>query len=200
MSHLNVTKLILTLVTLGLAVAATACRGETSAETPILLERNMFQQQRYNPQARSNFFADGRSMRKPVEHTFAREMDPSSEISNGEIGNGTGYVLSVPTEVVSQLGGMGKAVDRGEQRYNIYCVPCHDRAGSGQGTAVKRGMAAPPSLIDERVRHMPDGQLFATIGRGVRNMPAYNYSIPVSDRWAIVTYVRALEISQAGEQ
>jgi hypothetical protein len=60
-------------------------------------------------------------------------------------------------------------------------------------------MIAPPSLYEDRVKHMPDGQLFATISHGVRNMPAYNYSIPVNDRWAIVSYVRALELSQAGE-
>ena len=59
---------------------------------------------------------------------------------------------------------------------------------------------AHPSLHDERIRHMPDGQLFATVSRGVRNMPAYNYSIPTQDRWAIVSYVRALEINQTGEQ
>jgi hypothetical protein len=194
------------LAALGLVFAAAACRGETSAEPPLAPIRNMFQQQRYNPQARSNFFADGRTMRKPVEHTFAREMNPSAEISDGEMAEGTGYVMKVPPEMLSQLGGMVTAVDRGEQRYNIYCVPCHDRAGTGQGSVFVRsqknssGMVAPSNLNDDRIRHMPDGQLFATISHGVRNMPAYNYSIPVSDRWAIVTYVRALEISQTGEQ
>jgi hypothetical protein len=176
-----------------------ACRSETSAQAPIQPERNMFQQQRYNPQARSNFFEDHRTMRKPVEHTISREMNPDPEISDGELADGSGYVMSVPQPMLAQLGGLENAAKRGQDRFNVYCRPCHDGAGTGQGTVVKRGMAPPPSLHDDRVRHMPDGQLFATISRGVRNMPAYNYSIPVHDRWAIVSYVRALELSQAGE-
>jgi mono/diheme cytochrome c family protein len=183
-----------------LAAVGGACRSETSAQPPIVLERNMFYQQRYNPQSRSAFFADGRTMRKPVEHTIPREMEPAPEISDGELADGSGYVLSVPDGLVAQLGGMDAAVKRGQERFNVYCRPCHDGAGTGQGTVVKHGMAQPPSLHDPRIRHMPDGQLFASISHGVRNMPAYNYSIPVNDRWAIVSYVRALELSQAGEQ
>ena len=182
-----------------LAGAGVACRGESSAEPPIHIQRNMFHQQRYNPQARSAFFEDGRTMRKPVEHTVPQEMDPDPEVSNGELADGSGFVLSVPQPVLAQLGGLEAAAKRGADRYNIYCRPCHDGAGTGQGTVIKRGMAAPPSLHEDRIRHMPDGQLFATISRGVRNMPAYNYSIPVNDRWAIVSYVRALELSQVGE-
>ena len=80
----------------------------------------------------------------------------------------------------------------------LHALPRQHR--HGQGIVIKKGMVAPPSLHDERIRHMPDGQLFATISHGVRNMPAYSYSIPVDeDRWAIVSYVRALQLSQAGE-
>jgi hypothetical protein len=189
---------LLTLAAVG--GAGFGCRGETSSEPPIVPIRNMFHQQRYNPQARSNFFADGRTMRKPVEHTFAREMIIDAEIAQGEFPDGSGYVLATPAGVLSQLGGMDAAVHRGQERYNIYCRPCHDAAGTGKGTAVKRGMAAPPSLHEDRIRKMPDGQLFASISNGVRNMPAYSYSIPVHDRWAIVNYVRALELSQVGER
>ena len=183
-----------------LVAAAAGCRSETTALPPIQLERNMFHQARYNAQARSEFFADGRTMRKPVENTIPREMDPNPEISNGELADGSGYVLQLPDPILAQLGGMDHAIRRGQERYNIYCRPCHDGAGTGKGTVVKRGMAQPPSLHEERIRHMPDGQLFTSISRGVRNMPAYNYSNPVNDRWAIVSYVRALELSQAGEQ
>jgi hypothetical protein len=185
------------LCTLGQMISG--CRGETSAQPPIHLQRNMLQQQRYNPQARSHFFEDGRTMRTPVEHTIPREMNPDPEISDGELADGSGYVTSVPVQIISQLGGAEGAIKRGEERYNIYCRPCHDGAGTGQGTVIKKGMAQPPSLHDDRVRHIPDGQLFSTISHGVRNMPAYNYSIPVNDRWAIVSYVRALELSQVGE-
>lgn len=192
-------KLIHALLLVLVGIASTACRGQTSAQPPIMLERNMYQQQRYNPQAKSHFFEDGRSMRTPVEHTFAREMDPSAEVSNGELADGSGYVLAIPEAVLTQLGGMAAATDRGQQRYNIYCTPCHDGTGAGQGIVIKRGMVAPPTFHDDRMRHMPDGQLFATISHGVRNMPAYSYSIPVNDRWAIVSYVRALQLGQAGE-
>jgi hypothetical protein len=181
------------------SVMGAACRGETSAQPPIQPERNMFKQQRYNPQARSEFFADHRTMRVPVEHTVPREMIPDPEITDGELADGSGYVSTLPVQVVSQLGGLDASIKRGQDRFNIYCRPCHDGAGTGQGTVIKRGMAQPPSLHDDRVRHMPDGQMFATISHGVRNMPAYNYSIPVNDRWAIVSYVRALELSQVGE-
>lgn len=184
----------------GLTAAAVGCRSETSAQPPIMLERNMFQQQRYNPQARSKFFTDGRTMRTPVAHTQSRDFETAPEIADGELADGSGYVLSTPDSVVAQLGGIAGSVKRGQERYNIYCRPCHDATGAGHGTVIKRGMAQPPTFHDERVRHMPDGQLFATISHGVRNMPAYNYSIPVNDRWAIVSYVRALELSQAGEQ
>jgi mono/diheme cytochrome c family protein len=194
-----VNQLLRVLTVLVIAGVGTACRGETSAEAPFHIQRNMFHQQRYNPQARSAFFEDGRTMRKPVEHTIPQEMDPDPEISNGELADGSGYVQSVPQPVLAQLGGLESAAKRGNERYNIYCRPCHDGSGVGQGTVIKRGMAPPPSLHDDRIRHMPDGQLFATISRGVRNMPAYNYSIPVNDRWAIVSYVRALELSQVGE-
>jgi mono/diheme cytochrome c family protein len=181
------------------ALSAAGCRGETSAQTPFLPERNMYQQQRYNPQARSAFFTDHRTMRKPMEHTIPQEMNVDPEISDGELADGSGYVLTLPNPVVAQLGGLESAAHRGQDRYNIYCRPCHDGSGSGQGTVIKRGMSPPPSLHDDRIRHMPDGQLFATISHGVRNMPAYNYSIPTNDRWAIVSYVRALELSQTGE-
>jgi hypothetical protein len=188
------------LTLLPLLAMGVACRGETSAQPPFQLERNMFQQQRYNPQSRSHFFSDGRTMRKPLDHTIPREMNPAPEISDGELADGSGYVMTLPDPVVVQLGGLDASVKRGQQRYNIYCRPCHDGVGTGKGIVVKHGMAQPPSLHDDRVRHMPDGQLFATVSHGVRNMPAYNYSIPVNDRWAIVSYVRALELSQAGEQ
>jgi mono/diheme cytochrome c family protein len=193
-------RLVVLCLTGGLAVAAVGCRSETSAQPPIMLERNMFQQQRYNPQARSKFFTDGRTMRKPVEHTQSRDYETNPEIVDGELADGSGYVLALPDPVLAQLGGLAGTIKRGQERYNIYCRPCHDATGSGHGTVIKRGMAQPPTFHDDRVRHMPDGQLFATISRGVRNMPAYNYSIPVHDRWAIVSYVRALELSQAGEQ
>jgi len=101
-------------------------------------------------------------------------------------------------------------MERGQQRYDIYCAPCHgfDAAGRGMvttraellstnGTDPGSAQLLPPSLHDSSYRTMPDGQIYATITNGVRNMPAYSQSIPMEDRWAIVSYVRALQLSQA---
>lgn len=185
------------LLTAGVAAAGLgACRGQTSTEPQIVPLRNMFDQQRYNAQAESQFFADGRTMRTPVEHTVAREVEIDPVISTGRNVDGFGYVDVVPAAVVQRVGSAADLIARGNARYDIYCRPCHDGTGSGQGTVVKRGMATPPSFHEDRIKHMPDGQLFATISNGVRNMPAYRAQIPVDDRWAIVSYVRALELSQ----
>ena len=94
-------------------------------------------------------------------------------------------------------------LSRGKNRYDIYCAPCHSVSGDGKGMVSRRAAAlgasglVAPTFHDDRLRHIPDGQLFATITNGVRNMPAYAHNLPVDDRWAIVEYVRALQLSQA---
>ncbi len=88
---------------------------------------------------------------------------------------------------------------RGQQRFGIYCTPCHDRSGSGNGVVVQRAggtMVRPPSYHDDRIRDMPVGQIFDTITHGVRTMPSYSYQVPAEDRWAIIAYIRALQRSQ----
>jgi mono/diheme cytochrome c family protein len=105
---------------------------------------------------------------------------------------------------------MEKLLARGQERFAIYCAPCHGLTGDGKGMVVckrekmsdpceSRGFPPLPSYQDARLRQMPDGQLFATISHGVRTMPAYGAQIPRSDRWAIVAYVRALQLSQMAE-
>lgn len=173
------------------------CRGETSMSTPIVPLRNMFDQDRIDPQQQSRFFRDGRGMRTPVEGTVEREQDLDPAVGQGRLVDDSGYVLEIPDAVVRKGGGMGALVERGHDRYDIYCRPCHDGLGAGQGTVAKRGLAPPPpSYHTDQLRHIPDGQLFATISNGVRNMPAYGYAIPVQDRWAIVSYVRALQLAE----
>lgn len=181
----------------GAALALGGCRGYTSDDAPIVPLRNMHDQDRYDPQQQSRFFADARTMRMPLQHTVSREQETDPEIGQGVLADGTGYVLTIPASVTSELGGAAQLTDRGEGRYNVYCRPCHDGTGGGQGLVVKRGMAPPPSFHDARLKGIPDGQLFATISNGVRNMPAYKAQIPVRDRWAIVSYVRALQLAQA---
>jgi mono/diheme cytochrome c family protein len=100
------------------------------------------------------------------------------------------YVLRAPVEVDD------KVIRRGQDRFNIYCAPCHDQSGTGRGMVVQRGYPPPVDLSSDRVRAMPDGQVFDTITHGVRNMPSYRKQIPVPDRWAIVTWVKVLGRSQ----
>jgi hypothetical protein len=177
--------------------ALTGCRGQTSKDSPIVGIRGMYDQPRYDMQSKVSFFADHRSMRLPVENTVSREeiLDPA--IAGGRLQDDSGYVLTIPRPVVEQRGGLEALETRGQERFNIYCTPCHDKTGSGKGMAVKHGMMPPPSFHQDRIRHMPDGQMFATISNGIRNMPAYGISVPIADRWAIVAYVRALQLSQA---
>jgi mono/diheme cytochrome c family protein len=185
--------------------SVTGCRGQTSSSPPILPLRNMFDQDRYDPQAESKpfadgsrLFADGRTMRPLEPHTVPRERVIDPEVGQGRLADDWGYVLQVPASVIEHVGGMEKLVTRGHQRYDIYCAPCHDGTGSGKGMVIERGKfnPAPPTFHQQRIQQMPDGQLFATISNGVRMMPAYAPQIPVQDRWAIVSYVRALQLSQ----
>jgi hypothetical protein len=181
-----------------IAVAALAgCRGQTSKDSPIVGIRNMYDQPRYDMQSKSDFFADKRTMRLPVEGTVTREEILDEEVGHGRLKDDSGYVLTIPGPVIERSGGMLSLISRGQERFNIYCTPCHDKTGSGHGMAVKHGMLAPPTFHQDRIRHMPDGQLFETISNGIRNMPSYGISVPVPDRWAIVAYVRALQLSQA---
>jgi mono/diheme cytochrome c family protein len=187
------------ILALGLLLGAGAlgCRGETSDQPPIVPIRNMYNQPRYNMQEESDFYPDKRTMRPRIEGTVGRGQIVDPRIASGRLEDNSGYVLTIPEEVVRAAGGVEPLTARGKERYGIYCVPCHDGTGSGQGLVIKRGMLAPPTFHQERLQRAPDGQIFATITNGIRNMPAYYAQIPEGDRWAIVAYVRALQVSQA---
>jgi mono/diheme cytochrome c family protein len=198
-------------LSLFVAMGPAACRGQTSDEPPILLERNMYDSERYNPESYSQFFPDHRTMRAPVEGTIARDRyEDDPEIATGLVADKSGYAPVIPAVVVQRAGGLEKMLERGRQRFGIYCAPCHGQTGDGKGMVVckrdkvtdpceSRGFPPVPSYEDPRIRQMPDGQLFATITHGARTMPAYGPQIPVADRWAIAGYVRALEVSQMAE-
>lgn len=196
-------------VLVALGAPLSGCIGVTSEDPPIVPIRNMFIQPRYNPQARSTFFEDGRTMRPPVAGSVAVEMDPSISNHSGRTPDNSEWLATVPAEVVERRGGMDDFVRHGQERYDIYCAPCHGLSGDGQGPVAARvkvlaggadpgsGVMQPPTFHSDALRQIPDGQLYATVTNGVRNMPAYSHSIPQDDRWAIVAYVRALQISQA---
>jgi mono/diheme cytochrome c family protein len=153
------------------------------------LEQNMYEQPKYKAQSESRFFADGLAMRPPVEGTVARGwLRQDSAYYFGR--NGDMLVAEAPVEITMER------LQRGRQRFDIYCSPCHGRIGAGQSIMVKKGMQVPPSLHEQRLRDVEDGHIFEVMTNGLRNMPPYRYQIPVDDRWSIVGYVRALQRSQ----
>lgn len=195
-------KFLIALGSATLGLAALGCQGQTSAEPQIVPIRSMHEMPRYDAQERSEFFADSRTMRPPVPHTVAREMEVDPSISSG-LDDNQQYLATIPDSVTAQAGGMEALLDRGEDRYGIYCTPCHGGLGEGDGLVPQvSGVAvlSPPTFHDDRIRHMPDGQLYATIANGIRAMPAYKAQIPVADRWAIVGYVRALQLTQMNQR
>jgi mono/diheme cytochrome c family protein len=189
-------RLVLSFAVLALAAGVAGCRGGTKTEPQIGWIRNMHEVPRYDPQEPSPYFRDGRAMRMPVENTLSREMTVDPVIDTGVEDSGE-FVSVIPEAIVSEAGGMENLVYRGRDRYNIYCVPCHGGLGDGNGSVPNRaGLLRPPSLHDDVYRTAPDGRIYATIRNGVRSMPSYRHAIPMADRWAIVSYVRALQLSQ----
>jgi mono/diheme cytochrome c family protein len=151
--------------------------------------RDMQDQPRYETLEASNFFADGKSSRPLVEGTVARGSLSEAEIvksgrSKGEL------VESIPLEVDRAL------LLRGQERFNIYCAVCHGRTGQADGMVVQRGFRQPPSYHTERLRNLPDGHYFDVISNGFGVMPAFRLQTSPRDRWAIVAYVRVLQLSQ----
>ena len=177
--------------------AITGCRGMTSPLPPIHPIQNMDQQKRVDPQEPSDLFEDGRGMRPQVPGTVAYGyLKADDHIYRGRDENG--FVNTLPSQDDK---GLAITLDRdflnrGQQRYQIYCTPCHDNAGNGNGIVVERGMPQPPSFNDERILAMDVGQFYDVITHGVRNMPPYQNQIKLRDRWAIAAYVRALQLSQ----
>jgi mono/diheme cytochrome c family protein len=165
------------------------CRGQPSSDPPIHIVPDMDWQPRYQPQGASDFFEDGRAMRPPVEGTVAvGHLDEDDAYYRGKVGDL--YVAKAPVMVDERV------LARGQERFGIYCSPCHDNTGGGQGLVVKHGYAIPPPLSSDHTRAIADGEIFNIISHGVRNMPSYRAQIPVADRWAIVTWVRVLQRSQ----
>ncbi len=151
---------------------------------------DMHVQPRQNPLSRSDFFSDQRSERPPIEGTVARgQLHEDSYFYTGKIGNNPGDAMPFP--VTKEI------LERGEERFNIFCAPCHSRLGDGNGFVPSRGFSKqPPSFHIARLQKAPLGYFYDVITEGFGVMPDYASQIPPLDRWDIVAYVRALQLSQ----
>ena len=151
--------------------------------------QDMHDQPKYQPFKTSAFFKDGRAVRPRVPGTVARgRRDDDMLLMTGKSDTGLSEVFPAPvTRAV---------LDRGHERFDIYCSPCHDRAGTGRGMIVERGYKQPTSFHDDRLRGMPPGYFFDVMTNGFGVMPSYAAQVPVTDRWAIAAYLRALQLSQ----
>jgi len=151
--------------------------------------QDMHDQPKFIPLRASESFADHRSERPIVEGTVARgHLQEDELLATGKV-NGQ-LADTFPFPVTAEV------LSRGRERFDIFCAPCHDRTGSGDGMIVRRGYKRPPSYHIDRLRDMPAGYFFDVITNGFGAMADYRSQIPARDRWAIVSYVRALQLSQ----
>ena len=162
-------------------------RGCTSSRPPIHVNPSMDDQPKVRPQAASTFFRNGAAMREPVPGTVAiGGLKEDTAFFTGKGADGQ-FVASIPIPVDKTV------VDRGRERYRIYCQPCHDARGDGKGILFQRGNVPTASFHQEKVLKYADGEIFEVITNGRGLMAGYRWPIPPADRWAIVAYVRELE-------
>lgn len=171
-----------------LALGLTGClRGCTSSRPPIHINPNMDYQPRVDAQEESGFFCDGQSMRKPVPGTIAiGELIEEPRIHTGQDAEGA-FLASSPLPLSDEL------LARGENRYMIYCSPCHEKRGTGRGIMFQYGSVPTPSFHEQRIVDMPDGEIFDTITFGKNLMKGYGYPVQPRDRWAIISHLRRLQ-------
>jgi len=164
-----------------------------SAMTAVLVlagcRQDMHDQPKFIPQRGTSFFADGRSARPQVENTIARNQAHEDDyfatgLQDGKEGDGLPIALTPAV------------MERGQERYNIYCTPCHSRVGNGLGMIVDRGYRPAGNFHEDRLRNAPLGHFFAVMTNGYGAMPDYSAQLTPEDRWAIAVYIRALQLSQ----
>jgi len=179
------------------------CRGQTSEDPAIMPIQNMVDQTSYAPQSGNSFYADKRAARPAVQGTVARDdaKTDSRYFAGQEPGSTTEnpmWVKKFPFELTKA------ALERGHERYNIYCAPCHGYAGNNDGLVTKRanGSIRPANLHDLEKIYLPVGRIFNAVTNGVNqwNMPGFSEQMSTEDRWAVVAYVRALQLSKQAVQ
>ncbi|MEY2466005.1 MAG: hypothetical protein QOD03_526 [Verrucomicrobiota bacterium] len=179
-------------------------RGTMSRKTPLYIFPDMKRQLKLRPQTPNEFFANGTSSQLPVAGTVAQHKPlqvgdkwvypyEDSPVYTGRAIGTTNFVENNPFPISAEL------MKRGQQRFTIYCTPCHGQSGEGNGITKKVGaMAIVANLHDKRIVEMTDGELFNTITYGKNLMGAYGPNVPVEDRWAVIAYLRALQLSHLG--
>jgi hypothetical protein len=181
-------------------------RGDFSRRPPLEVFPDMDRQPKLRPQAPNTFFANGRSSQLPVAGTIARSTPyanlvgasanqsvfpfDDNPVNTGRTTGTTNFVETNPFQVTA------KFIERGRQRFTINCAPCHGPLGDGNGVTKKLGMAVVANLHDPRIVRLPDGELFFVITNGRNTMMPYGPTVTVEDRWAIVSYLRALQLSR----
>lgn len=176
---------------------------------------DMQDQPRYRAYKKSEFFSDNRASRELPEGTVARGQlyenkafytgkidnpDPNAVVQTTTDATGNTLVSSFPNAIDEfPIPVTKELIDRGQERYNINCIVCHGPVGNGDGMIVRRGFPQPPTYHDDRLRNAPVGHFFDVITNGWGKMNSYAYQVPPADRWAIVAYIRALQVSQNPE-
>lgn len=194
--------LIFTVLVVGVVLIA-GRRGDLSRNRPIQIFPDMKRQAKLRPQTANTFFASGFSSQLPQPGTIAQtgarlvagqRVYPFEDVplNTGKASGTTNFVELNPLPVTAEL------LKRGQQQFTVYCAPCHGQTGDGNGMVKKFGMATVRSLHEAIVVRQGDGELFNTISHGKATMQGYAAQIPVEDRWAVVAYVRALQLSHLG--
>jgi mono/diheme cytochrome c family protein len=189
-------------------------RGHTFNEPPIQLLPDMDDQDVLKAQKQSAFFSDGQGSRQPVTETAPRGFQADGQTNLGgipeyEFSGGTGYYYTghigdyfgtgMPEELKLTAENSVELLKRGEERYNVYCGVCHGKSGDGAGVTSLYGVPGIANLVSPPYAQAsyPDGRLFEVITKGKGNMSGYGYNIPVRDRWAIIAYIRAMQMARS---
>lgn len=196
--------LLLFVVCVAAVIGIAGFQGSHSRKTPLYIFPDMKRQLKLRPEAPNNFFANGTTSQLPPEGTVARSKpvlvngEPvysyeDSPVYTGFTSGTTNFVETNPFPITPQL------LKRGQERFNIYCSPCHGREADGNGITKKLGvMMTVANLQDPRIVKFADGEIFYVITHGRNTMGAYGPNVPAEDRWAIIAYVRALQLSHLG--